>query len=100
MDIIKVELDGKTFRMFNLEIKGVPMNIAEENLDQYIENCIENERYHKVQHIDETYPFVVAQCIADLEDEDLIREEIEAIIDADGGVESFDWIYKYQNDEA
>ena len=50
----------------------------------------------KVQHIDEQYPFVVAQCIADLEDEDEIREEIEAVIDADGGVESFDWIFKYQ----
>lgn len=97
MDIIKVELDGRTFRMFNLEIKGVFMNIAEENLDQYIQDCIEQDQYHKVSHIDEQYPFVVAQCIADLEDEDLIREEIEAIIDADGGVESFDWIFKYQN---
>lgn len=97
MDIIKVELDGRTFRMFNLEIKGVSMNIAEENLDQYIQDCIENERYHKVQHIDEQYAFVVAQCIADLEDEDEIREEIEFIIDYEGGVESFDWIFKYQN---
>ena len=96
MDIIKVELNGRTFRMFNLEIKGVFMNIAEENLDQYIQDCIENDQYHKVSHIDEQYPFVVAQCIADLEDEDEIREEIEAIIDADGGVENFDWIFKYQ----
>ena len=56
MDIIKVELDGRTFRMFNLEIKGVPMNIAEENLDQYIQDCIENDQYHKVSHIDEQYP--------------------------------------------
>ena len=97
MDIIKVELNGRTFRMFNLEIKGVFMNIAEENLDQYIQDCIEQDQYHKVSHIDEQYPFVVAQCIADLEDEDLIRDEIEDIIDADGGVESFDWIFKYQN---
>lgn len=97
MDIINVELNGRTFRMFNLEIKGVFMNIAEENLDQYIQDCIEQDQYHKVSHIDEQYPFVVAQCIADLEDEDLIRDEIEAIIDADGGVESFDWIFKYQN---
>lgn len=97
MDIIKVELDGRTFRMFNLEIKGVSMNIAEENLDQYIQDCIENEQYHKVRHIDEQYPFVVAQCIADLEDEDEIREEIEFIIDYEGGVESFDWIFKYHS---
>ena len=97
MDIIKIEIDGRTFRMFNLEIKGVFMNVAEEDLNQYIEDCIENERYHKVQHIDEQYSFVVAQCIADLEDEEEIRGEIEAVIDADGGVESFDWIFKYQN---
>ena len=95
MDIIKIEIEGRTFRMFNLEIKGVPMNIAEEELDNFIQECDENDQYDKVSHIDEQYPFVVSQCIADLEDEDLIRNEIEAIIDADGGVESFDWIYKY-----
>ena len=100
MDIINVELNGRTFIMFNLKVKGVYMNIAEENLDQYVEECIENDLYHTVEHIDNQYPFVVAQCIADLEDEDLIRDEIEGIIDADGGVETFDWIYKYQNDEA
>lgn len=100
MDIINVELNGRTFRMFNLKIKGVYMNIAEENLDQYVEECIENDLYHTVRHIDEQYPFVVAQCVADLEDEDEIRDEIEAVIECEGGVESFDWIFKYQNDEA
>jgi len=97
MDIIKIEIDGRTFRMFNLEIKGTMMNIAEENLDQFVQDCIENDQYYKVQHIDEQYPFVVDQCIADLEDEEEIREEIESIIDADGGVESYDWIFKYRS---
>ena len=49
MDIIKVEIDGRTFRMFNLEIKGVSMNVAEENLGQYIEDCWEwkvSQRYN------------------------------------------------------
>lgn len=90
MDIIKIEIDGRTFRMFNLEIKGVFMNVAEEDLNQYIEDCIEHERYHKVQHIDEQYGYYVPQEVADTENEDDIRESIEDVIDA------IEWIHKYQ----
>ena len=98
MYIERITLDGQTFRMFKLVIKGSVMKVAEEKLDEYILEQVATEQYHKVRHIDEQYPFVVAQCIADLEDEEEIREEIEAIIDANGGVESFDWIFKYQNE--
>lgn len=98
MYIERITLDGQTFRMFELVIKGSVMKVAEEKLDEYILEQVATEQYHKVRHIDEQYPFVVAQCIADLEDEEEIREEIEAIIDANGGVESFDWIFKYQNE--
>lgn len=90
MDIIKIEIDGRTFRMFNLEIKGTMMNIAEENLEQFIQDCIENEQYHKVRHIDEQYGYYVPQEVADTENEDDIRESIEDVIDA------VEWIHKYQ----
>ena len=59
-----------------------------ESYRENVENSIANERLWATEFSREN--------IADLEDEEEIREEIEAIIDADGGVESFDWIFKYQ----
>lgn len=91
MEIIKVEIDGKDYRIFNLKINGEYMNIAEESLDECVLECVAKEQYHKVKHIDEMYGYVVDQDIADAENEDEIRECVEDMID------DYDWINKYKN---
>lgn len=92
MEIKRIEINGKTFRMFYLKIKGEYMNVAEEALDDYILEQVENEQYDKVKHIDEQYGYYVPQEVADTENEDDIRESIEDEIDDD------EWINKYQAD--
>ena len=89
MVITKVEIDGVQYRIFEDVVlfpntpKEVSVSVAEKALDNCIMQKIENEEYHEVRAIDETYGYVVDQEIADSESEDDIRESIEDIYDAD-----------------
>lgn len=75
-----VELDGIEFVLFELEVFGDVVSVAEERLNTYIEEQIEKDRYHKVSHVDETYAYYVPQEIADTNNEDEIRMSVEDAI--------------------
>lgn len=89
MVITNVEIEGVQYRIFEGVTlfpgtkNEVSVNVAEKALDDCIMQKIENEEYHEVRAIDETYGYVVDQEIADSENEDDIRESIEDIYDAD-----------------
>lgn len=57
--------------------------VAEERLNQYIEECIEEGLYHEVRDIDELYNYYVPQEIADTLDENEIRNSVEDAMDID-----------------
>lgn len=80
MDIIKFEIGGKTFKIFQLEIKGKITRVAEEAFNTLVEDCIEKDKYHKVQQFD-NYDYYIAQSVADDENESEIRAEVEGIIE-------------------
>lgn len=89
MVITKIEIDGVQYRIFEDVVlfprtkNEVSVNVAEQALDNCIMQKIDNEKYHEVRGVDETYGYVVDQEIADSENEDDIRESIEDIYDAD-----------------
>lgn len=78
MEIEKINLNGHEFRMFRVLINNESFLVAEEKLENYIQQMIENDRYHIVQHIDEMYAIYIPQEVADTENE---VEIIKSVID-------------------
>jgi hypothetical protein len=78
MEIQKIKLNDETYRLFHISIDDKHLCVAEEKLEKYIQNCIEDDTYHKVEWVDELYGYYVDQTIADAEDEEKI---IQSIID-------------------
>ena len=83
MKIIEISIHNLQFRLFELEIRGKVETVAEERLNQYIEECIEEGLYHEVRDIDELYNYYVPQEIADTLDENEIRNSVEDAMDID-----------------
>lgn len=83
MKIIEISIHNLQFRLFELEIRGKMETVAEERLNQYIEECIEAGLYHEVRDIDELYNYYVPQEIADTLDENEIRNSVEDAMDID-----------------
>ena len=81
--IIEISIHNRKFRLFELEIRGKTETVAEERLNQYIEECIEEGLYHEVRDIDELYNYYVPQEIADTLDENEIRNSVEHAMDID-----------------
>ena len=80
MEIIKKKLNGKTFKLFKLQICGKEQIVAEEKLNKYIEKCIDNGMYdNEVQMADFMYNYYVPQEIAKTLNEDDIRKSIEDV---------------------
>lgn len=75
------EIDGKQYKMFNLLIKGEPMNVASTALENKIQEMIDTERYHEVMKIDRLYGYYIPEEVE--ENEEDIRESIEDVIDID-----------------
>lgn len=81
MTIEYVSVNDFEYRLFHLTINGKVYCCAEEKLDNFIEECIENNQYHFVSHIDERYEYVVPQEIADTENDEEIIESIADVIE-------------------
>lgn len=80
MEIIEKKLNGKTFKLFKLQICGKEQIVAEEKLNEHIEDCFYNGLYHnEVKEIDVMYDYYVPQEIADTLIEDDIRKSIEDV---------------------
>lgn len=88
MDIIKVKIGKKEYRMFEITVfQGTEheqsVTVAEERLNRRIEQAIQMEQYHKVSHIDEMYGYWLPQDIADDESEAEIIDSIESVMRED-----------------
>lgn len=84
MEIIKVTIDSKEYRIFdNISVYSkkagrIGMTVAaEEALESVIQKKISAGKYDEVRLIDERYAYVIPQVIADAEDEALIAMTIE-----------------------
>lgn len=78
MEIEKINLNGHEFRMFRVLINNESFLVAEEKLEEYIQEMIEQERYHEVENIDTMYAIYIPQEVADTENE---VEIIKSVID-------------------
>lgn len=78
MEIEKIKLNGHEFRMFRVLINDESFIVAEEKLENYIQEMIEQERYHEVENIDTLYAIYIPQEVADTENE---VEIIKSVID-------------------
>ena len=80
MEIIKKKLNGKTFKLFKLQICGKEEIVAEEKLDKYIVKCFDNGMYdNEVKEVDIMYNYYVPQEIAKTLNENDIRKSIEDV---------------------
>ena len=80
LEIEKIKLNGYEFRMFYIVINNESFIVAEEKLENYIQEMIENDRYHFVQHIDEMYAIYVPQEVADTENEENIIQSVSDVL--------------------
>ena len=80
MRIEKITLNGNEFRLFYVEIENEEICVAEEKLENFIQDCIEKELYHFVENVDEMYSIYIPQEVADTENESEIKESIMDII--------------------
>lgn len=85
MERICVNLYGKTYTLFRFTVfPGTPheqtVTAAEYALNALIEDCIQKDRYHEVQAVDEMYGYVLPEEIDTNNDHD-IRESIEDVVD-------------------
>lgn len=81
MQIEKIMLEGNEFRLFHVFINNESFIVAEEKLENYIQQMIENDRYHIVQHIDEMYAIYIPQEVADTENEESIIQSVNDVLD-------------------
>ena len=80
MKIKNINVLGNTYRLFELNINGKLICVAEEKLEDFIQSCIDNEKYHFVENIDEMYEIYIPQEIADTENEkDIILSVLDII---------------------
>lgn len=80
MEIEKIKLNGHEFRLFHVFINNETYIVAEEKLENYIQEMIENDHYHFVQHIDELYAMYIPQNVADTENEKNIIQSISDVL--------------------
>lgn len=78
IEIEKIKLNGHEFRMFRVLINNESFLVAEGKLEEYIQEMIEQERYHEVENIDTMYAIYIPQEVADTENE---VEIIKSVID-------------------
>lgn len=69
-----------TFKLFHIEIDGTEYCVAEERLNDFIEQQIEEECYSLVEEIDDRYEYYVPQEIADTQNENEIIKSIKDVI--------------------
>lgn len=81
MEIQKITINGISYRFFFININDLCLCVAEEKLENFIQDCIDNDLYDSVRWIDELYPYYVEQSVADTEDEEKIKQSILIIID-------------------
>ena len=80
MEIEKIELQGNEFRLFYVTIHNEQYVIAEEKLENYIQEMIEQERYHEVENIDTMYAIYIPQEVVDTENEvEIIKSAIDVL---------------------
>lgn len=80
MDILEFVIDGKTYKMFELNILGTPTMVASYDLNEKLNEMIEQERYHEIRHIDEMYGYYLPQEVDETDEREMI-ESIEDVID-------------------
>lgn len=80
METLKINLNNNVYRIFFVEINGSTIGIAEEKLEKYISQCIENGHYEEVCDVDSKYLYYVPQEIADSENENEIIESIKDVL--------------------
>lgn len=80
MDILEFVIDGKTYKMFELNILGTPTMVASYDLNEKLNEMIEQERYHEIRHIDEMYGYYLPQEVDETDEKEMI-ESIEDVID-------------------
>ena len=68
------------FRLFHIKIDNKNYCVAEERLNTFIEQQIENNHYHIVENIDDRYNYFVLQEIADTENEEYILQSIKEVL--------------------
>jgi hypothetical protein len=68
--------NGEEFKLFHILIEDAPYCVAEERLESHIKKCIESNKYHLVESIDERYGYYIPQEIADTNDEEKIKESL------------------------
>lgn len=80
MKILEFVIDGKTYKMFELNILGTPTMVASYDLNEKLDEMIEQERYHEIRHIDEMYGYYLPQEVDETDEREMI-ESIEDVID-------------------
>jgi hypothetical protein len=80
MEILEFVIDGKTYKMFELNILGTPTMVASYDLNEKLNEMIEQERYHEIRHIDEMYGYYLPQEVDETDEREMI-ESIEDVID-------------------
>lgn len=76
-----ITLDGVDYKVFYITIKGKEICVAEEKLNDYILECIDNNTYtNRIIAVDEMFGYVVPQEFADSENEEDIVKSITDII--------------------
>ena len=80
MEILEFVIDGKTYKMFELNILVTPTMVASYDLNEKLNEMIEQERYHEIRHIDEMYGYYLPQEVDETDEREMI-ESIEDVID-------------------
>lgn len=80
MQIEKIKLNGHEFRMFHIVVSNENLIVAEEKLENYIQEMIEQERYHEVEYIDTMYAIYIPQDVADSENEKNIIQSVSDVL--------------------
>lgn len=88
MKKITVQIDGVGYSLFEITVfkgtgKEQTILVAEERLNDKIEQLIEQDRYQEVKKIDDMYGYWVPQEIADDECEFEIVDSIESVMRED-----------------
>lgn len=76
--IRKFMIDGKNYKMFNLEIMGKRINVASCTLHEKIGELIDQGRYNEVRQIDGLYGYYLPHEV-DETDPEAIKDSIEAV---------------------
>lgn len=73
MEKVVISLNGQDYKLFYITINGKEVCVAEDKLNEYIMDCIDNNNYtSEIINVDEMFGYVVPQELADKENEDEI----------------------------